>query len=356
LIAASALGTLLFVNDGSARADPPRETGPRLLVLTDIGGDPDDQQSMIRLMTYANEFDVEGLIASASGTPGELKETVTRPDLISAVVEAYGKVRPTLLLHRPDYPPAEALQDRIKTGNPQRGVKHGGGVRRGRGCRGPLPLEECLFGGEEVCGTGLEDAFAGQQPSAAPVRQDPLAGAQAEAVAVPVNLPVRGPGDHGHRRRAERRWHDAVPRPDDDELAEPCRVVPAQHIGIAGPATAPDRGQIQATPSARNGSRAPRCIPGRANWMPTSCRVATGMLHRALPGRPSSPARNTAGWSWRRCDRAGRFAGRCAKRSARPVVLRVALPRQARYNFPSVQGGPPPRRPGCGPEIEKAAR
>jgi hypothetical protein len=25
---------------------------PRLLVLTDIGGDPDDQQSMIRLMTY----------------------------------------------------------------------------------------------------------------------------------------------------------------------------------------------------------------------------------------------------------------------------------------------------------------
>ena len=26
-------------------------TRPRLLVLTDIGGDPDDQQSMIRLMT-----------------------------------------------------------------------------------------------------------------------------------------------------------------------------------------------------------------------------------------------------------------------------------------------------------------
>jgi len=27
---------------------------PRLIVLTDIGGDPDDQQSMIRLMHYAN--------------------------------------------------------------------------------------------------------------------------------------------------------------------------------------------------------------------------------------------------------------------------------------------------------------
>ena len=36
---------------------------PRLAVLTDIGGDPDDQQSMIRLMVYANEFDIELLLA-----------------------------------------------------------------------------------------------------------------------------------------------------------------------------------------------------------------------------------------------------------------------------------------------------
>ena len=28
---------------------------PRLIILTDIGGDPDDQQSMIRLMTYSND-------------------------------------------------------------------------------------------------------------------------------------------------------------------------------------------------------------------------------------------------------------------------------------------------------------
>ncbi len=32
---------------------------PRLIVLTDIGGDPDDQQSMIRLMLYSNEFEIE---------------------------------------------------------------------------------------------------------------------------------------------------------------------------------------------------------------------------------------------------------------------------------------------------------
>jgi hypothetical protein len=73
-------------------------------VLTDIGGDPDDQQSMIRLMLYANEFQIEGLLATASGTPGELKEAVTRADLIREIVEAYGKVRANLSLHSQGYP------------------------------------------------------------------------------------------------------------------------------------------------------------------------------------------------------------------------------------------------------------
>ena len=55
---------------------------PRLAVLTDIGGDPDDQQALVRLMLYANEFEIEALIASASGTRGELKKAITQPDLI----------------------------------------------------------------------------------------------------------------------------------------------------------------------------------------------------------------------------------------------------------------------------------
>ena len=60
--------TLLAASElGAAERVPPK---PRLLVLTDIGGDPDDQQSRIRLMTYANEFEIEGQIASAAGIPG----------------------------------------------------------------------------------------------------------------------------------------------------------------------------------------------------------------------------------------------------------------------------------------------
>lgn len=131
---------------------------PRLLVLTDIGGDPDDQQSMIRLMLYANEFEIEGLIASASGTPGELKRAVTRPDLIRQIVEAYGKVRPGLVRHASSWPSADALAARVKSGNPHRGRDHIGAGHDTEGSRWIIeridagtpdhPLNISIWGGQ----------------------------------------------------------------------------------------------------------------------------------------------------------------------------------------------------------------
>lgn len=105
----------LFVSHAGAK--------PRLIVLTDIGGDPDDQQSMIRLMLYSNEFEIEGLIASASGTPGELGKAVVKPHLIEEIVNAYGRVGDNLVLHKSEYPTVKNLLARIKSGNPQRGSK-----------------------------------------------------------------------------------------------------------------------------------------------------------------------------------------------------------------------------------------
>ena len=97
---------------------------PRLAVLTDIGGDPDDQQSLIRLMVYANEFDLELLIATAAGTPGELKESITRPDLIRRIIDAYGEVLPHLQRHAAGWPTVESLRGRVMSGNPLRGRLH----------------------------------------------------------------------------------------------------------------------------------------------------------------------------------------------------------------------------------------
>lgn len=94
---------------------------PRLAILTDIGGDPDDRQSMVRLMVYANEFDIELLLASAAGTPGELKVAVTKPELIREIIAGYEAVLPNLRKHAEGWPEPEALRQRVKSGNPRRG-------------------------------------------------------------------------------------------------------------------------------------------------------------------------------------------------------------------------------------------
>ncbi len=108
---------------------------PRLAVLTDIGGDPDDQQSLIRLLVYANEFEIEALIASASGTRGELKAATTRADLIRDTIDAYEKVLPNLQRHASGWPAAAALRSVVKSGNPHRELAHIGADHDTEGSR-----------------------------------------------------------------------------------------------------------------------------------------------------------------------------------------------------------------------------
>ncbi|HBE67798.1 MAG TPA: hypothetical protein DDW52_06585 [Planctomycetaceae bacterium] len=131
---------------------------PRLAVLTDIGGDPDDTQSLVRLLVYANQFRIEALVASASGTRGELKEAVTRPDLIRQVVQAYRKVLPNLKKHEPHWPEAEQLLKVIRSGNKFRTRKHIGEGHDTEGSRllvkcidrgsATDPLNVCVWGGQ----------------------------------------------------------------------------------------------------------------------------------------------------------------------------------------------------------------
>lgn len=91
---------------------------PRVIVLTDIGGDPDDQQSLVRLMLYSNELDIEGLIATSRGLNGH----DTRPDLIFRTINAYALVRDNLLLHSAEFPSASNLLRSVKSGNPNPGM------------------------------------------------------------------------------------------------------------------------------------------------------------------------------------------------------------------------------------------
>lgn len=130
---------------------------PRLLITTDIGGDPDDQQSLVRLMVYANEFDIEGIIASASGTPGELKEAIVRPDLVEEIIYGYRTVYPNLLKHDTKYTSPDYLLSIVKKGNPYRGWENVGEGKDTEGSewiirqvdkKDKRPLNICIFGGQ----------------------------------------------------------------------------------------------------------------------------------------------------------------------------------------------------------------
>ncbi|MAP08219.1 MAG: hypothetical protein CMM00_05135, partial [Rhodopirellula sp.] len=57
---------------------------PRLYVLTDIENEPDDAMSLVRLLTYANQIDIERLAATTSVH----QQRRTAPDRIRRIVKA----------------------------------------------------------------------------------------------------------------------------------------------------------------------------------------------------------------------------------------------------------------------------
>lgn len=77
----------------------------RVIVLTDITNEPDDQESLVRFLVYANEYDVEGLVATTST---HLRDKA-RKDKIIELVNNYGKVKPALDKHAAGYPSMEHL-------------------------------------------------------------------------------------------------------------------------------------------------------------------------------------------------------------------------------------------------------
>ncbi|HXT33692.1 MAG TPA: DUF1593 domain-containing protein, partial [Vicinamibacterales bacterium] len=112
----------------ASRIDPYVER-QRVVVMTDIANEPDDQMSMVRFLVYSNQFDVEGLIATTSTW---MKNRV-RPDVLETLVAAYDEVRPTLLKHEPGFPGADALRAVIASGQPGYGMAAVGPDKMSRG-------------------------------------------------------------------------------------------------------------------------------------------------------------------------------------------------------------------------------
>ena len=146
---------------GLAPAGPSDER-PRVIVLTDISNEPDDEESMVRFLVYSNELDVEGLIATTST---HLRNE-TREDLIRRQIEAYGEVRENLARHAPGFPTKAALLAVTRTGQPAYGMTAVGAGKSSAGSRhivevvdrdDPRPVWISVWGGANTLAQALWD-------------------------------------------------------------------------------------------------------------------------------------------------------------------------------------------------------
>lgn len=105
----------------------------RLIALTDIYRKPDDRQpeiddveSMCRLLLYANEIDLEGLIAITSFCYRKGAKESDRKVILD-IIDAYEQVKPNLDVHAPGYPEASYLRSITFRGIGEYGARYGKG-------------------------------------------------------------------------------------------------------------------------------------------------------------------------------------------------------------------------------------
>ncbi|MBM1105855.1 DUF1593 domain-containing protein [Aurantibacter crassamenti] len=132
---------------------------PRILISSDIGGtDPDDFQSMIHLLMYADLFQIEGLVSSPYG-PGRKKDFLDMIDL-------YEQDLNMLTEHSDDFPQPYSLRDVCKqgaiSGAPYKGfstaTKGSDWIIKSAKTPSDQPLWVLVWGGLEDIAQALHDA------------------------------------------------------------------------------------------------------------------------------------------------------------------------------------------------------
>jgi hypothetical protein len=144
LLAMAALPRHLPANDAAAR--------PRIMIETDAGGDPDDEQSLVRFLLYCSEWDVEGIIANRPEARDKenLNEVRTGLGIVRRMIDAYGQCHQFLRQHDARFPTAQALHGVTKAGyeDVEDGVNL---VIAAVDRQDPRPLWFCNWGTKDGC-------------------------------------------------------------------------------------------------------------------------------------------------------------------------------------------------------------
>lgn len=149
-----------FAGAANVSAQPSLAQNQRLVVLTDIEADPDDAQTLVRLLLYSNQIDIEGLIATTSVH----QKSMVAPETIHDILDAYGKIQSNLLLHEEGYPSVKALRSIVKSALPVYGMKGVGENNDSEGSQwlidvlekpDPRPLWVSVWGGTNTLAQAL---------------------------------------------------------------------------------------------------------------------------------------------------------------------------------------------------------
>ncbi len=114
-------------------------TKSRLVILADMGNEPDEEQQMMHMLMCSNEFDVEGLIAVTgkylNPSHNQPYKQVVHPELFMKLIEGYEKVHPNLLKHDPCYPNPLFLRGIVASGQPGYGIEDTGEGKSSEGSK-----------------------------------------------------------------------------------------------------------------------------------------------------------------------------------------------------------------------------
>lgn len=151
-----AILSIHFSQQGYAQTN----TKNRVIILSDIEADPDDAQSFVRLLLYANQIDIKGMIATTSCW----QKNRVAPESIKKIIKAYGSVQPNLNKHELGFPTESALMLTVKQGLAKYGML---GVGKGQDSEGsewiiktleendPRPLYVSVWGGANTLAQAL---------------------------------------------------------------------------------------------------------------------------------------------------------------------------------------------------------
>jgi len=142
----------------------------RVIFLSDMGNEPDEEQQMVHMLMYCNEFDLD---AHVSVTGKYLRKT-PHPEIFHALIDGYAKVVNNLKLHAAGWPTPEYLHGVTYPGQQNYGIADVGEGKSSPGSEAilnallrddPRPIWVVVNAGANTLAQALSDARAKYPPA-----------------------------------------------------------------------------------------------------------------------------------------------------------------------------------------------